>query len=72
MMPLIFAKIGEESTIQKVNGNEETKRFLENLGFLTGTKIIVLSMISGNMIINIRNTRIAINKEMAKCILISE
>ena len=70
MMPLTLASIGEVNTIRKVGGNEETRRFLENLGFIAGSKITVLSTISGNVIVNIKDSRVAINKEMARHIMV--
>lgn len=70
MMPLTLASIGEVNTIRKVGGNEETRRFLENLGFIVGSEITVLSTISGNVIVNIKDSRVAINKEMARHIMV--
>lgn len=70
MMPLTMAKVGESNIIKKVNGKEETKRFLENLGFVNGAFITVVSTIGGNLIVNIKNSRVAINKDMAKKIMI--
>ena len=70
MMPLTLASIGEVNTIRKVGGNEETRRFLENLGFIAGSEITVLSTISGNVIVNIKDSRVAINKEMARHIMV--
>ena len=70
MMPLTLAGIGEVNTIRRVGGNEETRRFLENLGFLAGTKITVLSAIGGNVIVNVRDSRVAINSDMARHIMI--
>ena len=58
MMPLTMTGCGEVSTIRKVGGNEETRRFLENLGFVSGTKITVLSEIGGNVIVNVKDSRI--------------
>ena len=69
-MPLTLAGIGEVNTIRRVGGNEETRRFLENLGFLVGTKITVLSAIGGNVIVNVRDSRVAINADMARHIVI--
>ena len=60
-MPLTMASIGEANTIRKVGGNEETKRFLENLGFVAGAEITVVSAIGGNVIVNIKDSRVAIN-----------
>ena len=70
MMPLTMVKTGEENTIKKVGGKEETRRFLENLGFLSGTKITVLSSNRGNVIVHIRESRVAINEDMARNIMI--
>lgn len=70
MMPLIMANTGETNIIRKVGGSEETRRFLENLGFVAGTEIEVLSAIGGNVIVNIKDSRVAINKDMARHIMI--
>lgn len=69
-MPLTMAKIGETNLIKKVGGKEETRRFLENLGFVTGSFVTVVSEISGNMIVNIKDSRVAIGKDMAIKIMI--
>lgn len=70
MMPLTMAKTGEAQVIRKIGGNEETKRFLENLGFVAGGVVTVVSTISGNMIVNIKDSRIAVNRDMAKKIMV--
>lgn len=69
-MPLTMAKAGEVNTIKKVGGKEETRRFLENLGFVTGGLVTVVSEIGGNMIVNVKESRVAINKDMANKIMI--
>ena len=69
-MPLTMASIGEANTIRKVGGNEETKRFLENLGFVAGAEITVVSAIGGNVIVNIEDSRVAINQDMARHIMV--
>ena len=69
-MPLTMASIGEANTIRKVGGNEETKRFLENLGFVAGAKITAVSAIGGNVIVNIKDSRVAINQDMARHIMV--
>lgn len=69
-MPLTMAGIGEVNTILKIGGNEETRRFLANLGFVTGTEISVVSAISGNVIVNVKDARVAVNSDMAKHIMI--
>lgn len=70
MMPLTMAGIGEVNTILKIGGNEETRRFLANLGFETGTEISVVSAIGGNVIVNVKDARVAVNSDMAKHIMI--
>lgn len=70
MMPLIMTNTGEKNIIRKVGGSGETRRFLENLGFVPGTEIEVLSAIGGNVIVNIKDSRVAINKDMARHIMV--
>ena len=70
MMPLTMAKVGEPNTIKRIGGREETKKFLENLGFVTGSVVTVVSEISGNMILNVKDSRVAIGKEMANKIMV--
>lgn len=70
MMPLTMAGISEVNTILKIGGNEETRRFLANLGFVTGTEISVVSAIGGNVIVNVKDARVAVNSDMAKHIMI--
>ncbi len=65
-----MAKVGEPATIRKVGGKEDTRRFLENLGFIAGSVVTVISEISGNLILNIRDSRVALGKDMAKKIMI--
>ena len=67
MMPLT---IGETNVIRKVGGKEETRRFLENLGFVVGSEVVVVSEISGNLIVNIKDSRVAIGKDMANKIMV--
>ena len=70
MMPLSMTKTGEPNTIKKIGGREETKKFLENLGFVAGTEITVVSSIGGNLIVNVKDSRIAVNEDMARHIVI--
>ncbi len=65
-----MAKVGEPATIRKVGGKEDTRRFLENLGFIAGSVVTVISEISGNLILNVRDSRVALGKDMAKKIMI--
>ncbi|MFT4104537.1 MAG: FeoA family protein [Lacrimispora sp.] len=70
MMPLTMMKAGEPNIIRKIGGKEETRRFLENLGFVTGGVVTVVSEIGGNMIVNVKDSRVAIGKDMANKILV--
>ena len=70
MMPLTKARTGEANIIKKVGGREETRRFLENLGFVSGGNVTVVSQIGGNMIVNVKESRVAINRDMANKIIV--
>lgn len=70
MMPLSMVKEGEPNVIKKVGGKEETKKFLENLGFVTGGTVTVVSQIGGNMIVNVKDSRVAIGRDMANKIMV--
>lgn len=69
-MPLSMVSAGEQNVIKKVGGKENTRRFLENLGFVTGGTVTVISEINGNMIVNIKDSRVAIGKDMANRIMV--
>ena len=69
-MPLTMANIGETNTIKRVGGNEETRRFLANLGFVVDAEVTVLSAIGGKVIVNIKDSRVAVNADMARHIMI--
>jgi ferrous iron transport protein A len=70
MMPLTLAEVGEENIIRKIGGNPEVKMHLENLGFVVGGAVTVINTIGGNVIVNVKESRIAISKEMAQKIMI--
>lgn len=70
-MPLTYAKAGEPNIVARVGGKEETRRFLENLGFVSGAEVTVVSEAQGNMIVNIKDSRVAIGKDMANKIMIN-
>ena len=70
MMPLLLADVDKEYTIQKVGGSAEVKKHLENLGFCAGGKITVVNTINGNMIVKVKDARVALNDEMARKIMI--
>lgn len=69
-MPLTMSNVGEPVIIRKVGGKEETRAFLENLGFVTGGTVTVVSENGGNMIVNVKNSRIAIGRDMANKIMV--
>lgn len=70
MMPLILADRGEERIIVKVGGNPETRKFLENLGFVPGALVTVINEIGGNVIVNVKESRIAVSRELAGKIMV--
>lgn len=70
MMPLTLASVGEENIIRKIGGNPEVKKHLENLGFVSGGAVTVVSSIGGNIIVNVKEARVAISREMAQKIMI--
>ena len=69
-MPLTMASPGEENIIRRVGGSPDTRKFLENLGFVAGGSVTVISEISGNVIVNIKDSRVAVSKEMAQKIMV--
>ncbi len=69
-MPLIFAGNGEENIIKKVGGTPEVRKHLEDLGFVPGGTVTVVTTVGGNLIVNIKESRVAISKEMASKIMI--
>ncbi len=70
MMPLTMMNTGETNTIKKVGGKEEIKKFLENLGFVVGGAVTVVSETGGNLIVNVKDSRVAIGKDMANKIMV--
>ena len=70
MMPLTMASEGEENLIKKVGGKAETRQFLENLGFVVGGAVTVITKIGGNVIVNVKDSRIAVSREMANKIMV--
>lgn len=63
MMPLTLANIGEENTIRKIGGSPEVKKHLENLGFVAGGNVTVVTTMAGNVIVNVKEARVAISQE---------
>ena len=70
MMPLTMVEPGWEIRIRKIRGKDETRRFLESLGFVMGGFVTVVSEINGNLIVKVKDSRVAISKEMANQIMI--
>lgn len=69
-MPLCLAEVGKENIIKKVGGSPEIKKHLENLGFVVGGRVTVINMLGGNVIVNVKESRIAVSEEMARKIMI--
>ena len=69
-MPLTMARAGEEREIKRIGGRDEARRFLEILGFVVGAVVSIVSEMNGNLIVNIKGSRVAISKEMANKIMI--
>lgn len=70
MIPLDLAVVGEENIIRRVGGSSETKRHLEDMGFTVGGTVTVMNTIGGNLIVKIKESRVAISKEMAAKIMV--
>ena len=70
MMPLVLATVGEENIIRKIGGNPEVRAHLENLGFVVGGEVTVINRLGGNVIVNVKEARIAISQEMALKIMV--
>ena len=70
MMPLSLADIGEENTAKRIGGSPEVKKHLENLGFVVGGNVTVVTSLGGNVIVNVKEARVAISEEMARNIMV--
>ena len=70
MMPLTLAEAEEENIIRKIGGKQEVKAHLENLGFVVGGTVTVVNAIGGNVIVNVKDSRVAVSKEMAQKIMV--
>lgn len=70
MLPLTFAGAGEVNIIKKVGGSPEVKKHLEDLGFVVGGNVSVINSIGGNIIVNVKDVRVAISREMAQKIMV--
>lgn len=69
-MPLLFATVGEVNIIKRIGGSPEVKKHLENLGFVAGGTVTVINSIGGNLIVNVKEARVAISREMAQKIMV--
>ncbi len=69
MMPLCYADVGKTVTIQKIGGSPEVRQHLENLGFVVGGNITPVTALNGNVIVNVKESRVAISREMAQKIM---
>ncbi len=70
MMPLLLANVGEENVIKRIGGSPEVKQHLENLGFVVGGNVTIVNTMGGNLIVNVKETRVAVSREMAQKIMI--
>lgn len=70
MMPLALANAGEENTVKKIGGSPEIKKHLENLGFVVGGNVTIITSLGGNVIVNVKETRVAVSEEMARKIMV--
>lgn len=70
MMPLSLVGVGEENTIKKIGGSPEVKQHLENLGFVVGGTVTIVNTLGGNVIVNVKESRVAISEEMARKIMV--
>ena len=69
-MPLALADIGEENIIKKIGGSPEVKKHLENLGYVVGGTVSIVTSLGGNVIVNVKESRVAISEEMARKIMV--
>lgn len=70
MMPLCLAQPGEENIIRRIGGSQEVRQHLENLGFVVGGNVTVVNTLLGNVIVNVKDSRVAISEEMARKIMV--
>lgn len=69
-MPLTMIGAGAQGIVQKINGKEETRKFLESLGFVTGSAVTIVTEIGGSVIVNVKDSRVAIGRDMANKIMV--
>ena len=69
-MPLVFAQAGEDNIIKRIGGTPEVKKHLENLGFVVGGNVRIVNSINGNLIVSVKDVRVAVSKELAQKVMI--
>ena len=69
-VPLSMTDIGKKYVIRRIRGKDEVVRFIENLGFVAGTEVIVVAQMSGNIIVNVKGSRVAVGRDMAGKIIV--
>ena len=70
MLPLNYSDIGEENTIRRIGGSPEIKKHLEDMGFVVGSNVTVISRLGGNVIVRVKESRVAINEDLARRIMV--
>ena len=70
MMPLVLADVGKENIIKKIGGSPEIRQHLENLGFVVGGTVTIINSLGGNVIVNVKESRVAVSEEMARKIMV--
>ncbi len=70
IMPLTLMDVGVETTVKTIRGKDQTRKFLQNLGFVEGAKVTVVSSLAGNVIVNVKDARVAISEQMASRIMV--
>lgn len=70
MMPLVLADVGKENIIKKIGGSPEVRQHLENLGFVVGGTVMIINSLGGNVIVNVKESRVAVSEEMARKIMV--
>lgn len=70
MMPLAMADVGEAVSIKKINGRENVRQHLKNLGFVTGEEVTIISKLNGNMVLSVKDSRLALDKSVTSKIMI--
>ena len=70
MMPLVLADVGKENIIKKIGGSPEVRQHLENLGFVVGGTVTIINSLGGNVIVNVKELRVAVSEEMARKIMV--